>query len=236
MDWDKTAITHIFELAVAVRVPANRNKLFSDNTNTKIQTWCWPESQSVHALTSGWLVWRCPAGRRGQTTGRPAGQAPRSPAGRLTGCPARGAAGGSETIGDDGRCDGWRGWSSQRVSERVLTRPAMGVGSLLIFLTKPGLIVLSSLRGRGERRRGGFIESPSSIYALRVAADPAQNRMRVFVCISVWAWVGAYSHNRMPFSSPLRKSLSPKLFPVTAWEQRAGRGWCKGCGRTSWTP
>ena len=27
---------------------------------------------------------------------------------------------------------------------------------------------------------------------------------------------GTYSHNRMPFSRPLRKPLSPKLLPVTA--------------------
>lgn len=37
-----------------------------------------------------------------------------------------------------------------------------------------------------------------------------------------------HSHNRMPFSNPLRKSLSPKLFPVTAWGQRTGRDRCKG--------
>jgi len=39
----------------------------------------------------------------------------------------------------------------------LLTSPAMGVGSLLIFLTSPGLIALSSLRGAGEKQR--FIES-----------------------------------------------------------------------------
>lgn len=33
----------------------------------------------------------------------------------------------------------------------------------------------------------------------------------------------AYSHNRIPFSNPLRKSLSPKLFPVTACGQTTGR-------------
>lgn len=38
-----------------------------------------------------------------------------------------------------------------------LTSPAMGVGSLLIFLTSPGLIALSSLHGGGEKQR--FIES-----------------------------------------------------------------------------
>lgn len=70
----------------------------------------------------------------------------------------------------------------------------MGVGSLLIFLTKPGLIALSSLRGKGGRRRGGggFIKSQSSIYALSIAADPAEKSMCVFVCVhgweSRWGW------------------------------------------------
>lgn len=35
-----------------------------------------------------------------------------------------------------------------------------------------------------------------------------------------------HSHNRMPFSNPLRKSLSPKLFPVAAWGQRTGGDRC----------
>lgn len=40
----------------------------------------------------------------------------------------------------------------------------------------------------------------------------------------------AYSHNRMPFSNPLRKSLSPKVFPVTAWGRRTGRDTSQGGG------
>lgn len=37
-------------------------------------------------------------------------------------------------------------WSDRR--RRELTRPAMGVGNLLIFFTKPGLMELSNLRER----------------------------------------------------------------------------------------
>lgn len=58
--------------------------------------------------------------------------------------------------------------------------------------------------------------------------------MNVIATSDIKNWVGvmsqAYSHNRMPFSNPLRKSLSPKVFPVTAWGRRTGRDKSKGGG------
>lgn len=43
--------------------------------------------------------------------------------------------------------------SAGQTAECLLTRPAMGVGSLLIFLTRPGLMALSSLHMRGKQRQ-----------------------------------------------------------------------------------
>ncbi len=65
-------------------------------------------------------------------------------------------------------CHTWR--------EFPLTSPAMGVGSLLIFLTRPGLIALSSLRGGGERQR--FIESYRSLCML----------LRIQTSKTGWEW------------------------------------------------
>lgn len=103
--------------------------------------------------------------------------------------------------------------------ECLLTSPAMGVGSLLIFLTSPGLIALRSLC-----RRGGEAEIYWVLWEFVHVGDAWD--------IKKW-YEGrsqAYSHNRMPFSNALRKSLSPKLFPVTACGRRTGKHRCKGGG------
>lgn len=71
-----------------------------------------------------------------------------------------------------------------------------------------------------EEERPRFIESYGSLCML------------VMLETSKWYEVRsqAYSHNRMPFSNALRKSLSPKLFPVTACGRRTGKHRCKGGG------
>lgn len=56
----------------------------------------------------------------------------------------RGIRGRRRMEGEEDR--GGEEWSDRR--RRELTRPAMGVGNLLIFFTKPGLMELSNLRER----------------------------------------------------------------------------------------
>lgn len=105
-----------------------------------------------------------------------------------------------------------------RAGKRVFTSPAMGVGNLLIFLTSPGLIALSSLHGRGKKNRD-FLNH-GQVFAAVVTNPNIKKRAGLIS--------QPYSHNRMPFSNPLRKSLSPKLLPVTVWGRRTGRDRCKG--------
>lgn len=89
----------------------------------------------------------CPAGPRGQIAGSPSGPTPHSPAGRLTGCPSRGP----QTVYHFDEQMIYR--AECHTGECPLTSPAMGVGNLLIFLTSPGRIALSSLIvGEGKQR------------------------------------------------------------------------------------
>lgn len=81
----------------------------------------------------------CLAGLQDQTAGRPSGPAPHSRAGRQTGYP-------KTTSGNHKQLTFFISDEQRRVQlERFFTSPAMGVGNLLIFLTRPGLIALSSL-------------------------------------------------------------------------------------------
>lgn len=105
-----------------------------------------------HIFTWGWLVWKCLASRRGQTAVNPLGPTPHSHAERLTGCPKRDSGGTTDRV--QRRLCGLQ--ADRHIRWFPLTSPAMGVGSLLIFLTRPGLMTLSSLCGGGEQER--FIE------------------------------------------------------------------------------
>ena len=86
-------------------------------------------------------------------------------------------------------------WHSQRT---LPTSPAIGVGSLLIFFTSPGFIALRSLDS--EQKMTGF-NSFTNMDSLIIPSRSTE----------VDVMSGTYSHNRMPFSRPLRKPLSPKL-------------------------
>jgi len=91
----------------------------------------------------------CLASLLGQTAGSPSDPTPHSPAGRLTGCPKANSRGPKSN-----QCHTLMSkmvhWAECHIGECLLTSPAIGVGSLLIFLTSPGLIALSSLRGGAE--------------------------------------------------------------------------------------
>lgn len=153
------------------------------NTNSERPWSLW--AHSYLRLARMEVSWRSP-GSNNWAPLRPSSSQPRRKTDRLSCKRSSGA------FKDCRRCDGWCGWWSQRVSGQVLTRPAMGVGSLLIFFTKPGLIVLSSLRGRGggKRRRGGFIEylcTEGRCWSSR------KQCVCVCVCISVSLGVGGGS-------------------------------------------
>lgn len=77
------------------------------------------------------------------------------------------------------------------------------------------LVLLHSAACMGGREEQRFIESYERLSVL-LPCQASENKVMAH----------AYSQNRMPFSSALRKSLSPKLFPVTACRRTTGRDRC----------
>lgn len=113
-----------------------------------------------------------------------------------------------------------RGWfTGLRVTLGSVLLPAQRWGWAICWSSWPALVWLHSAACVEEGRSRDLL-SLRGEFTCVVATSDIKN------------WVGvmsqAYSHNRMPFSNPLRKSLSPKLFPVTAWRRRTGRDRCKG--------
>lgn len=138
--------TYIFQFAAAVRVPENievchtsynlRFKRFKKN-NRELVMYLRLARMEVSCKSPGSNSWE---------PFKPNSSQPRRKTDRLSQREQQGTRGSQHQSG--GCCTGL----NITLRRCPLTSPAMGVGSLLIFFTSPGLIALSSLWRRGRSR------------------------------------------------------------------------------------